>query len=188
LIIGGAGGVGSIAIQLAKRVAGLQVIATASRPETTQWCLDMGADHIINHHQPFQMQFAELSLAEVDYIFCCANGGSQAQNMAEVIKPQGKLSMIVDINHETEAFDINLFKPKSVGLMWEFMFTRPMFQTADIQAQHDLLNETARLLDEGVLQHTMTENYGPLTAARLREAHAKLESGRMIGKLVLSGF
>jgi NADPH2:quinone reductase len=188
LIIGGAGGVGSIAIQLAKRVAGLQVIATASRPETTRWCINMGADHTINHHQPFQAQFSALGLAEVDYIFCCASGGNQAENMVAVIKPQGKLSMIVDIEHESESFDINLFKPKSVGLMWELMFTRPMFQTEDIQAQHDLLNETAQLLDEGVLQHTMTENFGPLTAARLREAHAKLESGRMIGKLVLSGF
>jgi zinc-binding alcohol dehydrogenase family protein len=186
LIIGGAGGVGSIAIQLAKQVAGLGVIATASRPESADWCRKLGADDIINHHRPFKEELEKAGLAEVDFILCFNSTEQHLQNMADVIKPQGKICTIVETEND-QPVNINLFQSKSAALMWELMFTRPMYQTPDMQAQHDLLNETARLLDEGVLRTTKTEDYGPLTAENLRKAHAKLETGAMIGKLVLSG-
>jgi len=186
LVIGGAGGVGSIAIQLAKKVAGCRVIATASRDDTAAWCRRLGADEIINHHEPFAEEFKRIGSDEVDYILCFNSTEKHIQNMADVIKPQGRICTIVETKGG-QPVNISIFQAKSVGFMWELMFTRPMFKTPDMQAQHDLLNETAQLLDDGVLQTTMTENYGPLTAENLRKAHGKLESGSMIGKLVLSG-
>jgi alcohol dehydrogenase len=186
LIIGGAGGVGSVAIQLAKIKAGLNVIATASRGKSAEWCRKLGADEIINHHEPFADEFERIRADEVDYILCFNSTEMHIQNMAAVIKPQGKICTIVETK-DSQPVNINLFQGKSVGFMWELMFTRPMFKTPDMQAQHDLLNEAGRMLDEGLLKTTMTENYGPLTAENLRKAHGKIESGSMIGKLVLSG-
>jgi len=186
LIIGGAGGVGSIAIQLAKKVAGCKVIATASRDESVQWCRANGADEIINHHKPFAEEFKRIGADEVEYILCFNSTEKHIQNMADVIKPQGKICTIVETK-DSQPVNINLFQSKSVGFMWELMFTRSLFKTPDMQAQHNLLNEAGRLLDEGILKTTMTENYGPLTAENLRRAHGKIESGSMIGKLVLSG-
>jgi NADPH2:quinone reductase len=186
LIIGGAGGVGSIAIQLAKKKAGLAVIATASRDESAEWCRELGADEIINHHEPFADEFKRIGADEVDYILCFNSTEMHIQNMADVIKPQGKICTIVETKN-SQPVNINVFQRKSVAFMWELMFTRPLFQTPDMQIQHDLLNEAARMLDEGLLKTTMTENYGPLTPEHLRQAHGKIESGRMIGKLVLSG-
>ena len=186
LIIGGAGGVGSIAIQLAKKVAGCKVIATASRGESSEWCRSFGADEIINHRKPFAEEFKRIGVDEVDYILCFNSTEMHIQNMADVIKPQGKICTIVETK-DSQPIDINVFQGKSVGFMWELMFTRSMFSTPDMQAQHDLLNETARLIDEGLLKTTMAESYGPLTAENLRKAHGKIESGSMIGKLVLSG-
>ena len=185
LIIGGAGGVGSIAIQLAKKVAGCTVIATASRQASAAWCRELGADDIIDHHKPFAEEFKRIGAGEVDYILCFNSTEKHVQNMADVIKPQGRICTIVETK-DNQPLNINVFQGKSVGFMWELMFTRPMFKTPDMQAQHDLLTEAGRLLDEGVLKTTMTENYGPLTAENLRRAHGKLESGSMIGKLVLS--
>ncbi len=186
LVIGGAGGVGSIAIQLAKKLAGCTVIATASREDSAGWCRKLGADEIINHHKPFVDEFKRIGADEVDYILCFNSTEKHIQNMADVIKPQGKLCTIVETK-DSQPVDISLFQAKSVGFMWELMFTRPMFKTPDMQAQHELLNEAGQLLDEGILKNTMTENYGPLTAENLRKAHGKIESGSMIGKLVLSG-
>jgi NADPH2:quinone reductase len=186
LIIGGAGGVGSIAIQLAKRLAGLRVIATASRTESANWCRELGADMIINHHRPFRDEFERAGIDEVDTILCFNSTERHIQNMADTIKPQGKICTIVETENN-QPVNINVFQRKSVALMWELMFTRPIFQTPDMRKQHDLLNETARLLDEGVLRTIMTEYYGPLTAENLRKAHARVETGSMIGKLVLSG-
>jgi NADPH2:quinone reductase len=186
LIIGGAGGVGSIAIQLAKNKAGLDVIATASREESAEWCRQLGADEIINHHKPFVEEFERIGAGEVDYILCFNSTEMHIGNMADVIKPQGKVCTIVETKNDRPV-NINVFQRKSVAFMWELMFTRPMFQTHDMQAQHDLLNEAGRMLDEGLLKTTIRENYGPLTAENLRRAHGKLESGSMIGKLVLSG-
>ena len=186
LVIGGAGGVGSIAIQLAKKVAGCKVIATASREDTAGWCRKLGADEIINHHKSFAEEFKRIGADEVDYILCFNSTEKHIQNMADVIKPQGKICTIVETK-DSQPVNISLFQAKSVGFMWELMFTRSMFKTPDMQAQHDLLNESARLIDEGLLKTTMAESYGPLTAENLRKAHGKIESGNMIGKLVLSG-
>ena len=186
LIIGGAGGVGSIAIQLAKKRAGLDVIATASREDSAAWCRKLGADEIINHHEPFTEEFKRIGADEADYILCFNSTELHIQNMADVIRPQGKICTIVEAK-DNRPVNINLFQGKSVGFMWELMFTRSMFKTPDMQAQHDLLNEAGRMLDEGHLKTTMTESYGPLSAENLRRAHGRIESGSMIGKLVLSG-
>ena len=186
LIIGGAGGVGSIAIQLAKQVAGLRVIATASRPETAAWCRSLGADEIIDHSRPFREEFERIGAEEVDYILCFNNTEGHMENMADVVRPQGKVCTIVETRGNVPV-NINLFQRKSVAFCWELMFTRPMFETPDMHVQGEILNRVAGLLEDGTLRHTMTEHYGPLNAANLRRAHATLEAGRMIGKLVLRG-
>ena len=181
LIIGGAGGVGSIAIQLAKKVAGLRVIATASRQESADWCRSLGADDIINHHNPFLDEFKKAGLPEADYIFCLNSTEKHMQNMADVIKPQGRLCTIVETKGGVPV-NINPFQRKSVAFCWELMFTRPMFQTPDMQAQHDLLNETAGLIEAGTLRTTKTVSFGQMNAENLRSAHAAIERGDMIGK------
>jgi NADPH:quinone reductase len=183
LIIGGAGGVGSIAIQLAKKVAGLKVIATASRDESRKWCLEMGADIWIDRHEKFRTELAKFDLTAVDYILCCNDTDAYWENMADIIAPQGKICSIVETKR---LLDLKLIKNKSVTFVWEFMFTRAMYQTEDMQAQHELLNRVAELVDRGILQTTMTENLGSLNAQNLANAHARLESGETIGKLVLS--
>lgn len=185
LIIGGAGGVGSIAIQLAKRVAGLTVIATASRPETVDWCLKMGADYTINHRESFKTELEKIGIQDVDYILCLNDTEQHLVNMAETIKPQGKICSIVETEHP---LDMNLLKNKSVMFAWESMFTRSMYETDDMQAQYDLLNNVSVLVDQQVIQSTMTEHFGALTPQNLAKAHAQLEFGRTIGKLVLTGF
>jgi len=185
LVIGGAGGVGSIAIQLAKKLAGLRVIATASRPESADWCRSLGADDIINHHNPFLEEFKKASLPEVDYIFCLNSTEKHIQNMADVIKPQGRLCTIVETKGGVPV-NINPFQRKSVAFCWELMFTRPMFQTPDMQAQHHLLDEVAGLLESGTLRTTRTTSFGQMNAENLRRAHAAVERGDMIGKGTLS--
>lgn len=186
LVIGGSGGVGSITIQLAKQVAGLRVIATASREASAQWCRDMGADDVINHHRPLREELKNIGVDEVDFILCYNSTEQYIQGMADMIKPQGKICAIVSTKNN-QPINMNLFQAKSVTFCWELMFTRPMFNTPDMQAQHTLLNKAAQLLEEGVLRTTMTEQYGVLTADNLRRAHARIESGTMIGKAVLSG-
>jgi NADPH:quinone reductase len=185
LIIGGAGGVGSIAIQLAKKLAGLRVIATASRPESAAWCRSLGADEIINHHNPFAEEFKKGGLPEVDYIFCLNSTETHIQNMSDVIKPQGRLCTIVATRGDTPV-NINPLQRKSVAFCWELMFTRPMFQTPDMQAQHELLSETAALVEGGTIRTTKTTSFGVMDAQNLRKAHAEIERGAMIGKLTLS--
>ncbi len=185
LIIGGAGGVGSIAIQLAKKLAGLRVIATASRKESGEWCRSLGADDIINHHHAFQEEFKMAGLPEVDYILCLNSTEKHIQNMADVIKPQGRLCAIVETKGGVPV-NINPFQRKSVAFCWELMFTRSIFQTPDMQAQHDLLNETAGLFENGTLRTTRTTGFGEMNAENLRKAHAEIERGDMIGKLTLS--
>lgn len=186
LIIGGAGGVGSIAIQIARRVAGLRVIATASRGESADWCRSLGANEIIDHHQPFAEQLKRLGEPEVDYILCFNSTEKHVQNMADVIKPQGKIGCIVGAKGNAP-IPTSPFMRKSVAWCWELMFTRSEFQTPDMQAQHDILNAAADLYENGTLRTTLRENLGPLNAENLRRAHAALESGRTIGKVVLSG-
>jgi NADPH:quinone reductase len=184
LIIGGAGGVGSIAIQLARRLTGLTVIATASRPETAAWCRELGAHHVIDHRKPFAAQLQAIGVPAPDLVLGLTGTEQHLAGIAEVIAPQGRFGLIDD----PKAFDISLLKRKSVSVHWEFMFTRPVFQTPDMVEQHRLLDEVARLVDEGVLRTTLAEIIGPINAANLKRAHAVLESGRARGKLVLEGF
>ncbi|MGF9699955.1 MULTISPECIES: zinc-binding alcohol dehydrogenase family protein [Paenibacillus] len=184
LIIGAAGGVGSISTQLAKH-AGLTVIGTASRPESAEWAKNMGADHLINHYEAFLPQLKALGLEHVDYIFCLNSTEKHWINMAEAIAPQGKICSIVETD---ELLDLTLLKNKSVTFAWELMFTRPLFQTADMIEQHNLLNEVSRMIDEGRLRTTVAQILSPINAANLRKAHAILEEGRMTGKIVIENF
>ena len=184
LIIGGAGGVGSIAIQLAK-LASLTVIATASRPETVQRVLDLGADEVIDHSQPIPTQLFALGRKEVDFVANFSNTDAYWEVMADIICPQGRIVSIVE---NTKPLDLNLLKSKSVTFVWEFMFTRSMYQTLDMANQGQLLNEVAALIDSGKLRTTLNETLSPINAENLRAAHAKVESGRTIGKLILSGW
>jgi zinc-binding alcohol dehydrogenase family protein len=184
LMIGGAGGMGSIGIQLAK-LAGLTVIATASRPETRQWVVGMGADHVVDHRQPLPAQLAALGFREVDFIANFSHTDAYWQAMAEMIRPQGKIVCLVD---NAAPLDLKLLKSKSATFVWEFMFTRPKFQTADMSQQGELLAEAATLVDAKKLRTTLTETLSPINAANLREAHKRLESGSSIGKLALAGW
>ncbi len=183
LIIGGAGGVGSIAIQLAKKVAGLKVIATASRPETITWVKNLGADEVINHHQ-LQQEITKLNI-QPDYILCNNDTDGYFEMMAEIIKPQGKICSIVET---AKSVNLDLLKSKSATFVWEFMFTRSMYKTEDMIAQHHILQRVAGLIDDGTLTTTLNQVLKPINAANLRKAHAQLESGNTIGKLVLSGW
>jgi NADPH2:quinone reductase len=183
LILGGAGGVGSIAIQLARQLTDLAVVATASRHETVQWTKDMGAHHVIDHTEPLEPQVSALGLGKPAFIFATAPIAGLSGDLAELIAPQGRIALI---NGETA--DLFAFRPKSVSIHHELMFTRPLFQTADIEAQHRLLNEVAKLVDSGRVRSTMRENYGRIDASNLTRAMAFLKSGRAIGKIVLEGF
>jgi len=182
LMIGAAGGVGSIAIQLAKQVAGLTVIATASRQESQQWCQSMGADYVINHHQNLAEQFQQLRIALPDYILCLNNTDTYFNIMAELIAPQGMICSIVET---TQTHNMDALKPKSAGFVWEFMFTRSMFKTADMIKQHELLNAIAELIDAGKIKTTLNSPYGKLSTDSIMAVHRQLEEGASIGKIVL---
>ncbi len=184
LLIGAAGGVGSIASQLA-RLSGLTVIGTASRSESIQWAQDHGCEYVINHHQPFVPQLKQLGFETVDYIFCLNNTDRHWQNMVEAIMPQGKICSIVETHGPINLSDL---QSKSATFVWEFMFTRPMYQTPDMIEQQHLLNRVADLIDANKLRTTLNERLSPINAATMRQAHAKVEKGDMIGKLVLEHF
>lgn len=185
LIIGGAGGVGSIGIQLAKRLAGLTVIATASRPESIKWCRELGADHVIDHQGDIPAQLKEIGLPHVDYIACFNDTDRHFVAMVEAIRPQGRIVSIVE---NLGPVPVNLLKGKSASFGWEMMFTRSMFGTPDMIEQHRLLTKVAELIDAGSLRTTLGESLGKINAANLRHAHARLEDGHTVGKLVLTGF
>jgi zinc-binding alcohol dehydrogenase family protein len=185
LIIGGAGGVGSIAIQLASKLAGITVVATASRPETEQWVRELGAHHVVNHRQDLVQQMAVIGIAQPDYIFCCNDTDTYFPIMATLIKPQGRICSIVET---VKPVDLNLLKNKSATFVWELMYTRSMYQTADMVEQHHILNKVAGLVDQGLVVTTIKQTLSPINAENLRKAHAQLESGTTIGKLVLSGW
>ncbi len=186
LIIGAAGGVGSIATQLAKW-AGLTVIGTASRPESQQWVRDHGADQVVDYRQSFVDQLKLLGFETVDFILCLnsASLGKQWKDIVQVIAPQGKICNIDELDSEV---DLAALKSKSATYVWEFMFTRSMYQTADMIEQHRLLNMVADLVDAGKIQTTLTKRLSPITAANLRKAHELVEKGTMIGKVVLEQF
>ncbi|TWI59088.1 zinc-binding alcohol dehydrogenase family protein [Halalkalibacter nanhaiisediminis] len=184
LIIGAAGGVGSIATQLAK-LANLTVIGTASRPESVKWAKEHGADFVINHFESFVPQLKEIGHEHVDYILCLNTTEKHWNNMAEAIAPQGK---ICSIEETDELIDITLLKNKSVTFVWELMFTRSMFQTDDMIEQHHLLNKVSESIDQKRIKTTVREVLSPINAENLRKAHATLEAGRTIGKIVLKDF
>ncbi|MDN5567850.1 MAG: zinc-binding alcohol dehydrogenase family protein, partial [Paracoccus sp. (in: a-proteobacteria)] len=182
LVIGGAGGVGSILIQLAKALTGLTVIATASRPETREWVTKMGADHVIDHHQPLAAQVAQLGLSP-RYVAALTGTDQHFAQIIQLIAPRGHIALIDD----PDTLDITPAKPKALTISWEFMFTRSMFATPDMTAQRDLLNRVSDMIDDGTLHCTVTERLGPMDVQTLRAAHERQESGHVIGKQVLGG-
>lgn len=186
LIIGGAGGVGSIAIQLAKKLARLTVVATASRAQSADWVRQLGADHVVDHNGDMPAQLKALGLADVDFILCLNEFDKHFASMAEAIAPQGKICSIV--RHEGGPLALDVLFSKSAALVFEMMFTRSMFGTADMPEQHILLDQVAGLVDAGVLKTTVGESFGAVNAANIARAHAALEGRRTIGKIVLAGF
>ncbi len=181
-IIGGAGGVGSIAIQLAKNIANLKVVTTASRKESKQWCLDLGADVVLNHNEDLLEQYKQAELTQPHYILCLNSSDQHFHNMSEIILPQGTICCIVDFE---KAVNFNVLKTKSVGLVWEFMMTRAMYETDDMVQQHQLLDIFSSIVDEGAVKSTLKNMVGELTVDNLVKAHALLEKGNTIGKVVL---
>jgi len=184
LIVNGAGGVGSILTQLARRLTGLRVIATASRPETVAWVREMGAHDVIDHRRPLDEALQEIGVPEVGYVAGLTASDKHLPAIVKALAPQGKLALIDD----PASFDIVPFKRKSLSVHWELMFTRALYTTADMAMQHRILNEVADLVDAGVLRTTLKAEIGAINAANLRRAHGIVESGKAIGKLVLSGF
>ncbi|NMM09060.1 MAG: zinc-binding alcohol dehydrogenase family protein [Polaromonas sp.] len=184
LIVGAAGGVGSILIQLARQLTDLTVVATASRPESQRWAKAMGAHQVINHREPMAAQITDQKLPPVHHVISLTQTDKYLAQLVEILAPQGKLALIDDPG----PFDARLLKRKSLSLHWELMFTRSLYQTTDMQAQHKLLNELANLVDQGIVRTTAQQNLGKINAANLLQAHRLLESGEVIGKVVLEGF
>lgn len=184
LIIGGAGGVGSMLTQLARKLTSLTIISTSSTPETKQWCLDFGAHYVIDHTQPFAAQLEAVGVPEVNYIACLTATDKHYPGIVDVLAPQGRIGIIDD----PKSIDAKPLKMKSASMHWELMFTRPIYHPADMIAQHKLLTDVAALVDEGVIRTTFGVDMGTINAANLKRAHAVVEGGRTRGKVVLSGF
>ena len=184
LIVGAAGGVGSILTQLASRLTALKVIGTASRPETHAWVETLGADLVIDHRLPLSEELKRVGQPQVTHVASLTQTDQHFAQLVEALAPQGKLALIDD----PKALDITQLKRKSLSLHWEFMYTRSLFETADMLEQHKLLNRVAALIDDGTLQTTVGEHFGTINAANLRRAHELLESGTAKGKIVLEGF
>jgi zinc-binding alcohol dehydrogenase family protein len=184
LVIGAAGGVGSILVQLARQLTGLTVIGTASRPETTTWVSELGAHHVIDHTKPLSQELKRIGFEGVDYVVGLNQTDAHFEEIVASINPQGHLALIDD----PDMFDFRKLKMKSVSLHWEFMFTRSMFSTVDQIRQHELLKRVASLIDSGVLRTTLNETLGTINAANLRRAHELIETNRARGKIVLQGF
>lgn len=185
LLIGGAGGVGSIAIQLLRELSDVTVIATGSRPETQDWIRELGAHHVLDHSKPLAKQIAELAIGAPAFVFSITETSQHIGDILELISPQGRLGLIDD---PKEPVDVRQFKRKALSIHWETMFARPVFQTADMIEQHKLLTHVAELVDAGKIRTTLSEVLGPINATNLKAAHALIESGKTRGKLVLSGF
>ncbi|MCA1324963.1 zinc-binding alcohol dehydrogenase family protein [Herbaspirillum sp. alder98] len=184
LIIGAAGGVGSMLVQLARKLTRLTVIGTASRPETIQWASELGAHHVIDHTRPLPEQLHKLGIDNVDIVISLTHTDQHYPQIVEVLAPQGQFALIDD----PAALDALPLKRKSISLHWELMFTRSMFGTPDMIKQHELLQRVSRLIDDGVLRTTVGERFGTINAANLRRAHALIETNRARGKVVLEGF
>ncbi len=184
VIIGGAGGVGSLAIQLAKQIGKLQVAATASREETKEWASGLGADIVFDHKKPLGEQFLRAGWTDVGFAFSTNNTHAYAAALADALAPQGRFALIDD----PDVFDIKVFKRKSISIHWELMFTRSLFTTRDIERQGWILDQVSRGVDDGALKTTMGSHYGSINASNLRRAHADLEAGNVKGKIVLEQF
>ncbi|MBG0845715.1 zinc-binding alcohol dehydrogenase family protein [Pseudomonas chengduensis] len=185
LIVGAAGGVGSILTQLARHLTGLTVIGTASRPETQAWIRDLGAHHVIDHSKPLSEELARIGIGQVTHVASLTQTDQHYAQLVECLAPQGRLALIDD---PLQPLDVMQLKRKSLSLHWELMFTRSLYQTADMIEQHRLLERVSDLVDAGVLKTTLGEHFGTINAANLRRAHALLESGKAKGKIVLEGF
>ena len=184
LIVGAAGGVGSILTQLARKLTGLTVIGTASRPETQAWVRELGAHHVIDHSQPLSAELKRIGIPQVTHVASLTQTDQHLDELVEALAPQGRLALIDD----PAQLDVVKLKRKSLSLHWEFMYTRSLFQTADMLEQHRLLDRVAELIDAGTLKTTLGEHFGAINASNLRRAHALLESGTARGKIVLEGF
>ena len=185
LIVGASGGVGSMLVQLARQLTRATIIATASRPESKAWVERLGAHHVLDHSQPLQPQLAGIGLADITDAACVNRTGEHYADIVAMMRPQGRLCLIDD---PVEPLDIKLMKQKSLSLHWEFMFTRALFKTPDMKAQHALLSQVAQLIDKGSLQTTMGEHFGVINAANLERAHEAMKTEHTIGKVVLEGF
>lgn len=185
LIVGAAGGVGSILVQLARQLTGLTVIGTASRPETQAWVRQLGAHHVIDHRQPLSEELKRIGINQVTHVASLTQTDQHYAQLVEALAPQGRLALIDD---PEQPLDIMPLKRKSLSLHWELMFTRSLFETADMIEQHRLLQRVAELVDAGTLHTTLGEHFGSINAANLRRAHTLLESGTAKGKIVLAGF
>lgn len=184
LVIGAAGGVGSILTQLLKTRTSATIIGTASRDESVQWLKDLGADHVINHRNPLFDELQQTGINEVDYVISLNNTDEHYEEIIKCLKPQGKLGLIDD----PKSLDANALKTKCLSLHWEFMFTRSMFHTPDMLEQHRLLNDVAKLIDAGDIKTTVAHNLGIITAEHVRHAHQMLENQQAHGKIVLEGW
>lgn len=184
LIVGAAGGVGSMLVQLARRLTKLTVIGTASRPETAGWVRDLGAHHVIDHSRPIAGELERAGLGPIDHVASLTHTDAHYAELIRALKPEGQLALIDD----PATLDAMPLKSKSISLHWEMMFTRSMFETPTMIRQHELLERVARLVDDGVVKTTLAEHYGAINAANLRRAHALIESHRARGKVVLAGF
>ncbi len=184
LIVGGAGGVGSIAIQLARQRTAARIVATASRPETRGWCLSLGAHEVIDHAGDMPAQVTALGIEGVERIFCTQGTDQHWKALVRALAPQGRIGVIDD----PDAFDVRELKPKSASLHWEAMFARSGFGTPDMIEQHRLLAEVSAMVDAGRIRTTLAEQFGTINAANLTRAHAAIEAGRTRGKIVLEGF
>ena len=184
LVIGGAGGVGSILIQLARQLTQLRVVATASRESTRQWCLELGAHAVIDHSQPLAQALKDAGIDAVDAVAALTQTSAHYEQIIECLRPQGQIAIIDD----PESLDATKLKSKSISLHWELMFTRSLYQTEDMAEQGKLLEKVAQLVDAGRIRSTVNDNFGAITADNLRRAHAFLESGKAQGKIVLVEF
>jgi zinc-binding alcohol dehydrogenase family protein len=184
LIVGAAGGVGSMLVQLARRLTKLRVIGTASRPQTNEWIRGLGAHDVIDHSRPLVDQLRAIEIPAVRYVASLTHTSTHYAQIIEALLPQGKLALIDD----PETLDAVPLKRKSLSLHWELMFTRSLYETQDMVRQHEILERVAALVDGGTLRTTLAKSFGRITAENLRRAHALIESGRAHGKIVLEGF
>lgn len=185
LVTGAAGGVGSILVQLARQLTTVTIVATASRPESQLWVQELGAHYVVNHNQPLIPQLQQLGIQAVSHVASLTQTDQHYAELVQLLAPQGKLALIDD---PVGGVDIMPLKQKSISLHWEFMFTRSLFSTPDLLTQHQILTDLSRLIEQGQIKTTLKQSFGKINAENLKQAHALLESGKAIGKIVLAGF